>query len=450
VPIIAVVGRPNVGKSMLFNKIAGKRLSIVEDTPGVTRDRLFAEVDWDRRTFSLIDTGGIEPDFLKSTIDADADVLRFMRLQAELAIESADVVILVTDLRTGPTAADADVAALLQKSGKPVVLAVNKADTPGHPPAELYDFYSLGLGDPLAVSALHGLGIGELLDACMLHLPPDESEQEDGESRIAVAVIGKPNVGKSSLVNRILGFERVIVSDVPGTTRDAVDTPFENEYGRFTLIDTAGMRKKSKIGSAIEHYSTVRSVLAAERANVCLIMIDATQGVTEQDARVAGLAHDGGKASVIVVNKWDAIEKDEKAAKKMEAHIREKLAYMPYAPIITVSALTGQRVSKLFPLVVDADAQCARRVTTGSLNNLLADAVARVQPPTDKGKRLKVYYMTQTGTRPPHFVAFCNDSTLFHFSYRRYLENRIRETYGFAGTPIRITVRERGESGESI
>lgn len=435
---IAIVGRPNVGKSLLFNKLTGKRLSIVEDTPGVTRDRLYAPCEWRGREFTLIDTGGIEP-------HTDDDMLLFMRKQAEIAIETADVIVLVCDVRTGLTAADADVAAMLQKSKKPVVVAVNKVDSVGAPPAEVYEFYNLGLGEPFPVSALHGHGSGDLLDACFELLPPVDAEEIKDDGTIRVAIIGKPNAGKSSLLNRILGDERVVVSDVPGTTRDAVDSLHENEYGRFLFTDTAGMRKKSRVDESIEYYSVLRAVAAAERSDVCIIMIDALEGVTEQDTKVAGIAHEAGKPSIIVVNKWDAVEKDEYTMKQTVEKVRGQLAFMTYAPIICLSAKTGSRVEKLFPLIRDCYEQSRRRVTTGQLNEFLAEAVSRVQPPTDRGRRLKIYYMTQASTAPPFFVAFCNEAKLFHYSYKRYLENQIRETFSLTGTPIRLSIRERSD-----
>ena len=436
-PVIAIVGRPNVGKSMLFNKIAGRRLSIVEDTPGVTRDRLYADSDWSGREFTMIDTGGIEP-------KADSEMLAFMRAQAEIAIETSDVIVFVTDGRTGVTAADEEVANMLLRSRKPVVLAVNKLDTPAAVIPELYEFYSLGLGDPIAVSALHGHGTGDLLDACIAHFPPPEETEED-EDVVKVAIMGKPNVGKSSLVNRILGEERVIVSDVAGTTRDAVDSLFENEQGRFMFIDTAGIRKKSRVDDRIEKFSVMRAEMAVERADVCLIMIDARDGVTEQDTKVAGLVHEAGKASVIVVNKWDLVDKDTHTMDKMRKDVMRDLAFMGYAPVVFISAMTGQRVDRLFELIKYVNDQSATRISTGMLNNVLADATARVQPPTDRGRRLKIYYMTQTGVRPPCFVVFVNSAELFHFSYRRYLENQIRSVFGLEGTPIRMVVRQKGD-----
>ncbi len=439
-PLVAIVGRPNVGKSMLFNKLTGKRLSIVEDTPGVTRDRLYAEAEWRGRTFDLVDTGGIEP-------GTDNQILSFMREQAEIAIAAANVIVFVCDIRTGMTAADQEVAGMLQRSKKPVVLAVNKMDSTGHTDPDIYEFYNLGLGDPFPVSAVHGHGTGDLLDACFRYFPPDD-EAEVEDDVVKVAIIGKPNVGKSSLVNRILGQERVIVSDVAGTTRDAVDSYFESDRGKYLIIDTAGMRKKSKVDDRVEKFSVLRATMAIERSDVCLIMIDAQEGVTEQDTKVAGLAHEAGKACVIVVNKWDAIEKDGKTMQRMEEDIRRDLSYMTYAPVLFISALTGQRVERLFDLIDSVVNQAAMRIPTGVLNQVLADAQARVQPPTDKGKRLKIYYMTQIGVKPPHFVIFCNDARLFHFSYQRYLENQIRATFGLNGTPVRITIRQKGDKEE--
>ena len=439
-PIVAIVGRPNVGKSQLFNKLVGRRVSIVEDTPGVTRDRIYGETDWNGRQFTLIDTGGIEP-------RTDNLILEFMRDQAQTAIETATVIIFLTDIRTGLTASDHEVANMLLRSGKPIVLAVNKMDSTGTPDPDFYEFYNLGLGDPIAVSAVHGHGTGDLLDACFEHFPPEDEEPEEDDV-VKVAVIGKPNVGKSSLVNRILGEERVIVSNVAGTTRDAVDSYFENKQGKYRFIDTAGMRKKSKVDDRIEKFSVLRATMAIERSDVCLIMIDAQEGVTEQDTKVAGLAHEAGKACIIVVNKWDAIEKDGKTMDKMRQDVMRDLSYMTYAPIVFISALTGQRVDRLFELINYVNNQAAMRITTGMLNSLLADATARVQPPTDKGRRLKVYYMTQVGIKPPHFVCFCNDARLFHFSYQRYLENCIRNTFGLEGTPVILSVRQRGEKEE--
>ncbi|MBQ3549153.1 MAG: ribosome biogenesis GTPase Der [Oscillospiraceae bacterium] len=436
-PLIAIVGRPNVGKSMLFNKLIGQRLSIVEDTPGVTRDRIYGEGEWRGRKFRLVDTGGIEP-------STDNQILAFMREQAQIAIDNADVIVFVTDIKTGMTASDQEVAGMLQRSRKPIVLAVNKMDATGHMNPDFYEFYNLGLGDPVAVSAVHGHGTGDLLDECFQYFP-DEMEDEEDDDTIQVAIIGKPNVGKSSLTNRILGEERVIVSNVAGTTRDAIDSYFENEHGKYNFIDTAGMRKKSKVDDNIEKYSVLRATMAIDRSDVCLIMIDANEGVTEQDTKVAGLAHEAGKASIIVVNKWDAIEKDDKTMDRMREEIRRDLSFMPYAPILFISALTGQRVPRLFELINYVNDQSAMRITTGMLNNVLSDAQTRVQPPSDKGKRLKIYYMTQVGVKPPHFVVFCNEKKLFHFSYRRYLENQIRSVFGLEGTPIIMTVRQKGE-----
>ena len=436
-PLVAIVGRPNVGKSMLFNKLVGRRLSIVEDTPGVTRDRLYAEAEWRGRTFDLVDTGGIEP-------DTDSEILLFMRKQAEIAIQNAAVIIFLCDIKTGLTASDQEVANMLLRSRKPVVLAVNKCDQVGPTNPDIYEFYTLGLGDPIPVSAVHGHGTGDLLDACIQYFPEEEAEEGENDV-IKVAVIGKPNVGKSSLINRILGEERVIVSDMAGTTRDAVDSYFENEQGKYLFIDTAGMRKKSKVDDRVEKFSVLRATMAIERSDVCLIMIDANEGVTEQDTKVAGLAHEAGKACIIVVNKWDAVEKDDKTMDRMRADIRRDLSYMTYAPILFISALTGQRVSRLFELINYVSDQASLRITTGMLNSLLADATARVQPPTDKGRRLKIFYMTQVGIRPPHFVCFCNDAQLFHFSYQRYLENQIRNTFGLEGTPVRLTIRQKGD-----
>ena len=436
-PLVAIVGRPNVGKSMLFNKLTGHRTSIVEDTPGVTRDRIYGEGEWLGRKFRLVDTGGIEP-------STDNQILAFMREQAQIAIDNADVIVFVTDIKTGMTASDQEVASMLQRSRKPIVLAVNKMDATGHINPDFYEFYNLGLGDPVAVSAVHGHGTGDLLDECFKYFP-DEVEEDEDDDVIQVAIIGKPNVGKSSLTNRILGEERVIVSNVAGTTRDAIDSYFENEHGKYNFIDTAGMRKKSKVDDNIEKYSVLRATMAIDRSDVCLIMIDANEGVTEQDTKVAGLAHEAGKASIIVVNKWDSIEKDDKTMDHMRDEIRRDLSFMPYAPIVFISALTGQRVPRLFELINYVNDQSAMRITTGMLNNVLTDAQTRVQPPSDKGKRLKIYYMTQVGVKPPHFVVFCNEKKLFHFSYRRYLENQIRSVFGLEGTPIIMTVRQKGE-----
>ena len=440
-PLVAIIGRPNVGKSMLFNKLTGQRTSIVEDTPGVTRDRIYGDCEWCGRTFSLVDTGGIEP-------GTDSDMLKFMRRQAEIGIELADAIIMVTDVRSGVTAADEDVAVMLRKSGKPVALAVNKCDSVGPTNPDVYEFYSLGIGDLFETSAVHGHGTGDLLDWVLANIPDNDAEEED-DGIIKVAIVGKPNVGKSSLLNRILGEERVIVSNVAGTTRDAIDSYYENETGKYCFIDTAGMRRKSKVDDAIEKYSNMRSINAIERADVCLILIDANDGVTEQDTKIAGLVHEAGKAAIIVVNKWDAVEnKETNTMRDMEADVRNGLSYMLYAPVLFLSALTGQRVDRLFQVIQDVYAQNTSRVTTGALNSVLADATARVQPPTDKGRRLKIYYMTQASTKPPHFVIFCNDARLFHFSYQRYLENQIREVFGLQGTPIRITIRQKGDKEE--
>ena len=437
-PLVAIVGRPNVGKSMLFNKLTGQRTSIVEDTPGVTRDRIYGDCEWCGRTFSLVDTGGIEP-------GTENDMLKFMRRQAEIGIELADAIVMVVDVRSGVTAADQDVATMLRKSGKPIALAVNKCDSIGLVNPDVYEFYSLGIGDLFETSAVHGHGTGDLLDWVLENIPEDNEEEEDSDI-IKVAIVGKPNVGKSSLLNRILGEERVIVSNVAGTTRDAIDSYFENETGKYCFIDTAGMRRKSKVDDAIEKYSNMRSINAIERADVCLILIDANDGVTEQDTKIAGLVHEAGKAAIIVVNKWDAVEnKETNTMRDMEAEVRNGLSYMLYAPVLFLSALTGQRVDKLYQVIQDVHAQNTSRITTGALNSVLADATARVQPPTDKGRRLKIYYMTQASTKPPHFVIFCNDARLFHFSYQRYLENQIREVFGLQGTPVRITIRQKGD-----
>ena len=436
-PLVAIVGRPNVGKSLLFNRLVGQRLSIVEDTPGVTRDRLYAECEWCGRKFDMVDTGGIEP-------STDSEILLFMREQAQIAIDSATVIVLVTDIRTGVTAADKDVANMLLRSRKPVVLAVNKADSTGAEDPAIYEFYSLGLGDPIAVSAVHGHGTGDLLDACLSYFP-EEAEDEEEADCIKVAVIGKPNVGKSSLINHILGEKRLIVSNMAGTTRDAVDTLFENQYGRYMFIDTAGIRRKSKVEERVEKFSVMRAQMAIERADVCLIMIDAREGVTEQDTKIAGLAHEAGKASIVVVNKWDLVEKETGTMEKMRKDIMRDLSFMSYAPILFISALTGQRTDRIFELINFVNDQSNMRITTGMLNNVLADAQARVQPPTDKGRRLKIYYMTQTGIKPPNFVIFCNNRELFHFSYQRYLENQIRAVFGLEGTPVRIVIRQKGE-----
>ncbi|MCR4594464.1 MAG: ribosome biogenesis GTPase Der [Clostridiales bacterium] len=438
--VVAIVGRPNVGKSTLFNKLIGQRLSIVDDTPGVTRDRIYGDCEWLGHEMLLIDTGGIEP-------YSDDIILSQMRRQAQLAIDSADVIIFVTDIRTGVVATDSEVAAMLQKSGKPIILCVNKADTIGEPPSEFYEFYNLGLGDPIQVSAVHGHGTGDLLDQVISYLPETEEEDEEDDT-INVAVIGKPNAGKSSLVNKIVGEERVIVSSIAGTTRDATDTLVNNEYGKFVFIDTAGLRRKSKIDDAIEKYSVIRARMAVERANVCVIMIDATEGFTEQDSKVAGIAHELGKASIIAVNKWDLVEKDGKTMDSFRKKLMNDFAFMSYAPIIFISAKTGQRIDRLFELIEFVDSQNAMRISTGKLNDVLADATARVQPPTDKGRRLKIYYITQASTRPPTFVCFVNNKDLFHYSYQRYIDNRIREVFGLEGTPTNYVIRERDKKNK--
>jgi GTP-binding protein len=436
-PVVAIVGRPNVGKSTLFNKLVGARLSIVDDKPGVTRDRIYGDCEWLGHRFLLVDTGGIEP-------RADDVILSQMRAQANIAIATADVIVLVTDLRSGVVATDQDVANMLQKSGKPVILCVNKCDSVGAPDPEFYEFYNLGMGDPIAVSAVHGHGTGDLLDAVIAYFPP-ESEEEEEDDTIKVAVIGKPNVGKSSLINRISGQERAIVSDIAGTTRDATDTRIENQYGKFTFIDTAGIRRKSKVTDAIEKYSIIRARTAVERANVCVIMIDATEGFTEQDSKVAGIALDQGKGCIVVVNKWDAVEKDGNTMREYKEKLAVDFAFMKFAPFVFISAKTGQRVDRLFEQIAYVYAQSTMRISTGKLNEILGDATARVQPPTDKGKRLKIYYMTQASVCPPTFVFFVNNAQLFHFSYQRYLENQIREVFGLEGTPVRFIIRERGE-----
>ncbi len=436
-PVVAIVGRPNVGKSTLFNKLVGARLSIVDDKPGVTRDRIYGDCEWLGHRFLLVDTGGIEP-------RADDVILSQMRAQANIAIETADVIVLVTDLRSGVVATDQDVANMLQKSGKPVILCVNKCDSVGSPDPEFYEFYNLGMGDPIAVSAVHGHGTGDLLDAVIAYFPP-ESEEEEEDDTIKVAVIGKPNVGKSSLINRISGQERAIVSDIAGTTRDATDTRIENQYGKFTFIDTAGIRRKSKVTDAIEKYSIIRARTAVERANVCVIMIDATEGFTEQDSKVAGIALDQGKGCIVVVNKWDAVEKDGNTMREYKEKLAVDFAFMKFAPFVFISAKTGQRVDRLFEQIAYVYAQSTMRISTGKLNEILGAATARVQPPTDKGKRLKIYYMTQASVCPPTFVFFVNNAQLFHFSYQRYLENQIREVFGLEGTPVRFIIRERGE-----
>lgn len=441
-PVVAIVGRPNVGKSTLFNKLTGKRLAIVDNTPGVTRDRVFGECEWLGHSMLLVDTGGIEP-------YSNDVILSQMRRQAQLAIDSANVIILVTDIRDGVVATDSEVASMLQKSGKPIVLCVNKCDNIGALPADFYEFYNLGLGDPIAVSSVHGHGTGDLLDEVLKHLPKeylDDSEDED--DYIKVALIGKPNVGKSSLVNTIIGEERMIVSDIAGTTRDATDSFVENEFGKFMFIDTAGLRRKSKIDDAVERYSALRTDMAVERAEVCVIMIDALEGFTEQDSKVAGKALEAGKGCIIAVNKWDAYEKDGKTMDSYRKQLMKDFSFMLFAPIIFISAKTGQRIDRLYELIKFVNEQNAMRIKTGRLNEILAAATLRVQPPTDKGKRLKIYYMTQTSTRPPTFVFFVNNAELFHYSYQRYIENQIREVYGLEGTPVRFIIRERSEKSK--
>ena len=434
-PIVAVIGRPNVGKSTFFNYIIGERKSIVEDTPGVTRDRIYGDSEWRGRKFTLIDTGGIEP---KSN-----DEIRIqMKLQAEIAIETADVIIFLTDIKQGVTADDYDVATMLRKSKKPVVLACNKADRIGETPAELYEFYNLGLGDPYPISSINRLGTGELLDAVADNFPPENEEEQDQEY-ISVAVIGKPNAGKSSLINKILGEKRLIVSDIAGTTRDSIDTKFENKYGKYIFIDTAGIRRKSKIEEDIERFSIIRAKTSIEKADVCVLVIDATQGVTEQDAKIAGEAHESGKGVIILINKWDAVEKETGSLEKYRTQVYQELSYLDYAPTLFVSALTGQRIDKLFDLINDVNAENAKRVTTGMLNDVINEAITLVQPPSDKGRRLKLYYATQVSIRPPTFVVFCNSVKLFHFSYQRYIENQLRKHFGFSGTPVRIIPREK-------
>ena len=441
-PVVAIVGRPNVGKSTLFNKLTGTRLAIVDNTPGVTRDRLFGDCEWLGHEMLLVDTGGIEP-------YSNDVILSQMRRQAQLAIDSANVIILVTDVRCGVVATDEEVATMLQKSGKPVVLAVNKCDGLGNPPPEFYEFYNLGLGDPIAVSSVHGHGTGDLLDEVLKHLPEEYlTENLDEEDYIKVAVIGKPNVGKSSLVNRIIGEERMIVSNIAGTTRDATDSFVENEHGKFMFIDTAGLRRKSKVEDAVEKYSVLRTDMAVERANVCVIMIDALEGFTEQDSKVAGRALEQGKGCIIVVNKWDAYEKDGKTMDSYRKQLMKDFSFMSFAPIIFISAKTGQRVDRLYELIKFVDSQNAMRIKTGQLNEILAAATLRVQPPTDKGKRLKIFYMTQASTRPPTFVCFVNSAELFHYSYQRYIENQIREVYGLEGTPVHFVIRERDEKSK--
>lgn len=436
-PIVAIVGRPNVGKSQLFNRITGKRISIVEDTPGVTRDRIISDAEWLSKNFLLIDTGGIEP-------DSTDEITAMMKRQAEAAIETADVLIFLTDVRAGVTATDREVAAMLMRSQKPIILACNKCDTPGEPPMEFYEFYNLGLGDPVAISAIQGMGIGDLLDLVVENFPKEAALEED-EDVLKIAVIGKPNAGKSSLINRLLGEERLIVSNIPGTTRDAIDTYVEKDGQKYLFIDTAGIRRKSKVNEKVEKYSVLRSYAAIERADICLIMLDGTEGVTEQDTKIAGYAHNEGKASIFVVNKWDIIEKDDKTMDRMKLEIREGFSYMMYAPALFISAKTGQRIDTIFPMLKAVNENRNRRVTTGMLNDLIADATARVQPPTDKGRRLKILYAVQSATNPPQFVIFVNDVRLMHFSYERYLENQLRNSFDFTGTPIKFYIRERNE-----
>lgn len=437
-PVVTIVGRPNVGKSTLFNKLIGSRLSIVDDTPGVTRDRIYGDCEWLNHNFLLVDTGGIEP------YSTDV-ILSQMRTQAEIAIETADVIILVTDLKCGVVASDIEVASMLQKSNKPIVLCVNKCDSIGAPDPEFYEFYNLGLGDPIAVSSVHGHGTGDLLDEVIKYFPEESEDETEDEEVINVAVIGKPNVGKSSLINRISGTNRAIVSNIAGTTRDTTDTYIENKFGKFNFIDTAGLRRKSRVNDSIEKYSIIRARMAVERANVCVIMIDATEGFTEQDSKVAGIAIEQGKACIIAVNKWDAVEKDGNTMKEFREKLSVDFSFMSYAPFIFISAKTGIRIDKLYEMIVHVHSQNSMRISTGKLNEVLGIATARVQPPTDKGKRLKIYYMTQASTRPPTFVFFVNNSELFHFSYQRYLENQIREIFGLDGTPVRFIVRERNE-----
>ena len=439
-PVIAIVGRPNVGKSTLFNKLIGKRLSIVDDTPGVTRDRIYGDCEWLGCNMLLVDTGGIE-------LHSDDVILSQMRRQAQLAIDSADVIVLVTDVRSGVVATDMEVAAMLQKSGKPIVLCVNKCDTIGELPPDFYEFYNLGLGDPIAVSSVHGHGTGDLLDEVIKYLPEQKEDEFDSQT-VKVAIIGKPNVGKSSLVNAIAGEERAIVSDIAGTTRDSTDTIIENDKGSFVFIDTAGLRRKSRVDDQIEKYSVIRARMAVERADVCVIMIDATEGFTEQDSKVAGIAHEQGKACIIAVNKWDAVEKDGHTMDVERKKLMGDFAFMSYAPIIFISAKTGQRLDRLFELIKFVNEQNSMRISTGKLNDVLAAATARVQPPTDKGKRLKIYYMTQASTRPPTFVCFVNSKDLFHYSYQRYIDNQIREVFGLEGTPTRYVIREREKNGK--
>ena len=437
-PIVAIVGRPNVGKSTFFNKIVGKRIAIVEDTPGVTRDRLYYEVEWCGRKMMFIDTGGIEP-------DTNDTIMTHIKAQAEIAIESADAIVFMTDIHAGVTADDREIATMLRKSTKPVVLCVNKVDSVGALPMEFYEFYELGLGDPFAVSSVHGTGTGDILEKLCEYLP-EEIEQDEDDDRIKVAVIGRPNAGKSSLVNHILGKERMIVSNIAGTTRDAIDSDIENDYGKYTFIDTAGIRKTGKINDSIEKYSILRAEMAVDRADVCLVVIDATEGVTAQDERVAGIAHESGKACVIIINKWDLVEKETGTLENYRKEVYEKLSYMTYAPVLFISAKTGQRVDRIYELINYVNDQASMRISTGMLNDVLNEATNRVPPPTDKGRRLKIYYMTQTGIKAPTFVLFVNDEELFHFSYQRYIENKLREVFGFEGTPIKLVIRQKGDN----
>lgn len=437
-PIVAIVGRPNVGKSTLFNKLIGERRAIVEDTPGVTRDRIYGTAEWRGREMIIVDTGGIEP-------KTDDLMLQKMREQAEIAIDTADVIIFMCDIRTGLVADDREIATMLRRSGKPIVLCINKADRIGDVEEQYYEFYELGFdSDPIAISSIHGSGSGDLLDAVLENLPEQNGNDEDDDV-INVAVIGKPNAGKSSLVNKILGEERLIVSDIAGTTRDAIDSYVENEYGKFNFIDTAGIRRKSKVTDRIEKYSVLRASMAVERADVCIILIDGEEGITEQDEKIAGIAHEAGKACIVAVNKWDAVEKDNSTVNEYTKKIKESLSYMLYAPIMFISAKTGQRLNNLFEQINYVYMQTNTRITTGMLNDMLSEATMRVQPPSDKGRRLKIYYMTQASVAPPTFVIFCNRADLFHFSYQRYIENNLRETFGFKGTPIRLVIRAKGE-----
>ncbi|MBQ2730200.1 MAG: ribosome biogenesis GTPase Der [Clostridia bacterium] len=438
-PVIAIVGRPNVGKSTLFNKLIGERRAIIEDTPGVTRDRIYGETEWCGKTMIVIDTGGIEP-------KTDDIILKKMREQAQIAIDTADVIIFMCDVKTGLVADDLDIAVMLKKSGKPIIPVINKVDKVGNVPLEFYEFYQLGFdNDLIAISSIHGSGSGDLLDACIAALPEFENEEEDNEV-ISVAVIGKPNAGKSSLINKILGDDRLIVSNIAGTTRDAIDTYFENEHGKYNFIDTAGIRRQSRVEDRVEKYSVLRAKMAVERAQVCLLVIDANEGVTEQDEKIAGIAHEAGKAVIICVNKWDLIEKDNNTVNSYTKDVYDALSYMTYAPLMFISAETGQRVTKLFEFINYVHNQTNTRISTGMLNDVLADAINRVQPPSDKGKRLKIYYMTQISVAPPTFVIFCNSAELFHFSYQRYIENCLRQTFGFKGTPIRLIIRQKGDN----